>query len=115
MQQIDEFQTKEGLSGIKECSETKAKHELGLLTAEERTKSLAIDYLKEEKFDIMRQVAKKEWIKTSFWMPENNHTIGNMPPPVRPTGPPIQRLNCPIGGTELHSMKVKDIVTLRMN
>ena len=20
----------------------------------------------------MRQVAKKEWIKTSFWMPENN-------------------------------------------
>ena len=36
---------------------------------------LAIDNLKQKEFGVMRQVAKKEWIKTSFWMPENNHTI----------------------------------------
>jgi hypothetical protein len=87
---------------------------MGLLSTSERTQVEAIDYLKEQKFDVMRQVAKHEWIKTSFWMPENNNTIGGLLPEVRPTGPPVQKLKCPIGGTETHSMKVKDLVTLKI-
>lgn len=38
---------------------------------------------------VFRQVAKKEWIKTSFWMPENGTEVSNQ------LVAPVSKLVCP--------------------
>jgi len=54
-----------------------------MLTEEERVRKECLDKMKETKFGEMRQVIKKEWIKSSFWMPENTTTADDNLPTLK--------------------------------
>lgn len=41
------------------------------MSAVEKQNAQAIQDLKRKDFGMVRKVAKEQWIKTSFWMPEN--------------------------------------------
>jgi hypothetical protein len=51
-------------------------------------------------------VAKKEWIKTSFWMPENGTEVSN------DIKAPVSKLVCPFSKDQGHTIKVKDLIKL---
>ena len=57
-------------------------------------------------------VKKEEWIKTSFWAPDNTPDAG----PQNAIKPPSKKLACPaVANTdEAHSIKVKELVTLKL-
>jgi hypothetical protein len=87
-----------------------------MLTEEERVRKQCIDEFKETKFGEMRQVVKKEWIKTSFWMPENTTTAVDTLPTMQEAKKASSsgKLMCPIGGNHTHPVKVKELVTLQL-
>ena len=63
---------------------------------------------------VIRNEAKKEWIKTSFWMPENT-------PQAKDEGPvtPSKSLCCPIFDkgdlSTRHQIKLKELTSLHFN
>ena len=87
-----------------------------MLTEEERVRKECLDKMKETKFGEMRQVIKKEWIKSSFWMPENTTTADDNLPTLKEQQEASKsgKLMCPIGGDHTHPIKVKDLVTLKL-
>ena len=71
----------------------------------------------------MRQVAKKEWIKTSFWMPENTnvdkkHIEAEIEEAKNEVKKTKFRMTCPYSlttaTTESHSIRFKDLVPLKL-
>ena len=63
----------------------------------------------------MRQVAKKEWIKTSFWMPENNSAKEAVKEEAQGLQKK-QRMQCPYASSQeaSHSVKFKELLKLRL-
>mmetsp|Transcript_44051 Transcript_44051/g.58450 ORF Transcript_44051/g.58450 Transcript_44051/m.58450 type:complete len:98 (+) Transcript_44051:254-547(+) len=57
--------------GIAKAVTTQDKLRLEQLAAAEQANAQAILDMKSKESGMLRKVAKEQWIKTSFWMPEN--------------------------------------------
>jgi nitric oxide synthase-interacting protein len=64
-----------------------------------------------DKVTVVRSEAKKDWIKTSFWMPENTPEVKD-----EDGKPPCKTLFCPIFDQmepkTKHPIRVKELVSL---
>ena len=74
------------------------------LRPDEKKKMMIIDELASHKISIDE---KKDWIKTSFWVPEQTPGIERKLPPE-----PTLKLECP---TTQHIIRLKKLVKLRIN
>ena len=99
---------------------------LARLDVTEQEKQKVIAELKDKSFNVMREVAKKEWIKTSFWMPENaaaGKPAGQQEPDLEETKEEGKKkklkMSCPFAPAtsdgESHSIKFKDLVPLKLS
>ena len=70
-----------------------------------------MEELKNKQFSITRQVAKKDWIKTSFWMPENTP---DMPVEEMKEPPAKAKLECPFSKQDSHKIKIKELVKIKL-
>jgi len=64
-------------------------------------------------------VAKEQWIKTSFWMPENaEEELKTGVLPAEYVAPEKPRMTCPYisatDTTQSHRLKFKDLITLKL-
>lgn len=121
--QIEKFNRVE--MGIAKAQATQDQLKLSQLDANEQEKHKVIAELKDKSFNVMRQVAKKEWIKTSFWMPENSNTdkaVEKKQSEIEETKQEVRKaklkMTCPYAPitstNESHSIKFKDLVTLKL-
>ena len=105
--------------GIKQATYTSFDLKKEALDEQARQKLEAIEELKTKEFNIARKVAKKDWIKTSYWMPE--HTPAEVD---KSTDAPSSKLVCPWSTkqsstvskeSEGHYVKLKDLVRLNLS
>jgi hypothetical protein len=97
---------------LKTTFETKRGQELNELTQEEKAKFLAVEEMKEKTVKSSRNEVKNEWVKASFWMPENNPGyLDEIKPDAKFSVP---KLCCPIGQEHSHRLKVKELVSLKL-
>ena len=64
----------------------------------EQANAQAIIDMKNKQFGMVRQVAKEQWIKTSFWMPENAEEelkVETNAAPANTAKPAKARMVCP--------------------
>ena len=73
---------------------------------------------------MIRNVAKKDWIKTSFWAPENtpdNQDASAKPAVGEAAAAPTKKLYCPIfektenGVKKQHQLKLKELIPLKFD
>ena len=57
--------------GLARAGATQETQKFELLEKNEAANAQAILDMKNKESGMLRQVAKEQWIKTSFWMPEN--------------------------------------------
>ena len=70
VRQVEQFNTVE--MGLAQAKMTTEEARLAQLDAKARDNAQAILDMKSREAGMIRRVAKEQWIKTSFWMPENS-------------------------------------------
>ena len=72
-----------------------------------------LEDLKDKQPGLLRDVAKKDWIKTSFWVAENTPVLENQ----EELKAPSKKLICPIfdksDSKSRHSIKFKDLISIK--
>lgn len=111
-QRLQEFDKKN--RSIPEAEDTAKEIKSKEMTEEERSKDLVVKELTNTDHTV-RDVEKKEWIKTSFWVPENTPDIEKKTIDTMPN----KKLYCPIqhksesGELTKHQIKLKELVSLK--
>ena len=77
--------------------------------------------MKDKNNGMMRQVAKEQWIKTSFWMPENADEELKAPTTAEGAATATEekpKMMCPYSRnsdtTLSHKLRFKDLITLKL-
>ena len=98
-----------------------ANDKLGMLEPDQRDKLQYIEKMIADKHKITtledeRQEEKKEWLKVSFWAPDNTPAVKEDAPSSQP---PSVKMYCPAVATDdhagKHSIKLKELITLKLD
>lgn len=85
------------------------------MDSKHQQKEETLKEIQSKDFEILRDVAKKEWIKTSFWVPENTPILKD----DRQAKIPSRKLICPIydknDAKSKHVIKFKELISLKFS
>ena len=115
--------------GLAQAKMTTEEARLAQLDAKARDNAQAILDMKSREAGMIRRVAKEQWIKTSFWMPENSEVelkqestqAANLAvsesTEVKKSATTKIRMVCPHSKVEkeTHNLRFKDLITIKLN